>query len=31
MSVDGHWAKKAVEEGVLSPYQMKQAPKNEDL
>ena len=31
MAVDGYWAKKAVEEGVLSPHQMKQAHKNEDL
>ena len=31
MAVDGYWAKKAVEEGVLSPYQMKQAHKNEDV
>ncbi len=31
MAMNGHWAKKAVEEGVLSPYQMKQAPRNEDL
>ena len=25
MATDGYWAKKAVEEGVLSPYEMKKA------
>ena len=31
MAENGYWAKKAFEDGVLSPYQMKQAQSDAEL
>jgi hypothetical protein len=31
MAENGYWAKKAFEDGVLSPYQMKQAQHDDEL